>query len=261
MATVLNNNKQKNLITTSDKLKSLRLHGMSERYEEQKNNPDFISSSFDDRFQDLIDHERLSKDTRKVTNLTRQANLSDPSARIEDLLYIKERNLNKEVILNLANGDYITAKQNIIMTGASGSGKTFLANALGVAAIKQLCPVLYIRCPNLIELIADSKAKGIYYKYINKFRNIPLLIIDEWLLYNLSDEDSKYIFEALHDRYNRNSTILASQYNVNVWYERMGKTPLAESILDRFVHNSVRIKLQNDTSMRQLLSKKNARSK
>jgi DNA replication protein DnaC len=203
--------------TTTDMLKKLRLHGMSNRYEEQQQNHEFKAKSFEERFSDLLDHENLDKETRKLGSIVKQANFIDPNARIEDIRYLKERQLNKDLIHSLASGEYIHLHKNIIITGASGSGKTFLANALGIAAAKQLIPVCYVRFPELIESITASKINGTYQKVINRYRRIPLLIIDEWLLYNVSQEDSQNMFEAMHSRYNTASTILASQYRVEGW--------------------------------------------
>ena len=143
--------------------------------------------------------------------------------------------------------------QNIIFMGASGNGKTWLANAFGVQACRQLRRVKYIRLPELIDelKVARFEADGSYRKLVNKYRKVDLLLIDEWLLTELSQEDSIHVLEIIEARLHKTSTIFCSQFSPDGWHHKIENVQLADAILDRVVHNSYKILIDGEISMRE----------
>jgi DNA replication protein DnaC len=257
--TNLNNNQ--NLVEENiTKLRLLRLYGIANLYQEQSQDPDIIYQGFDERFNNLINNEQCRKESIKINNLLKKANFEEPSARVEDIIYDKDRCIDKNIIIELSKGIFYNNKQNIFILGASGAGKTYLATAIGIAAVKLLIPVKYTRMPDLLISIKDakeSKDSSKYNKLINVLRNCPILIIDDWLLYELNKEQTSFIMEIIYPRFNKMSTIINSQYQVTGWLKRFGDVTVGEAIMDRLVHNAIRINIQGEKSMREIISNKN----
>lgn len=166
---------------TLEKLKQLRLNGMADLYELQSSDHSYESIGFEERFELLVDSEFARRKSNKLERLIRQATFSDPDASIEGIEYYPDRHIDKQLITKLALGRYIDNHNNIILMGASGNGKTWLANAFGIQACRQFRKVKYIRLPELIDELALAKheADGSYRKLIKRFTKIDLLIIDE----------------------------------------------------------------------------------
>lgn len=238
---------------TLDKLTAMRLSGMYEAYEQQSNNKDIHSLSFEERFSLLVDAEYARRQTNKLSRLINQATFSNSEACMEDIEYYPDRHLDKELMIRLSTGKYLEDGINIILMGASGNGKTWIANALGNQACRQFRRVKYIRLPVLIDQLklAKYEADGSYRKFITKYRKFDLLIIDEWLLTNLSQEDSLHILEILEARLNKVSTIFCSQFAPEGWHSKIENPQLADAILDRIIHNSFKILLDGEISMRE----------
>lgn len=238
---------------TLNKLKNMRLTGMAEAYENQTEDKEINKLSFEERFNLLIDYEYARRQSNKLQRLIRQAAFSNPEASIEDIEYYPDRHLDKELITRLSTGQYIEDNQNIIFMGASGNGKTWLANAFGVQACRQFKKVKYIRLPELIDelKVARFEADGSYRKLVNKYRKVELLIIDEWLLTELNQEDSIHILEIIEARLHKTSTIFCSQFGPDGWQQKIENVQLADAILDRVVHNSYKILIDGEISMRE----------
>lgn len=181
------------------------------------------------------------------------ATLSDPSASVEHIEYHPERRLDKKLILELASGNYIKNHHNMILMGASGNGKTWLANALAIQACRQFYKVKYIRLPELLDELAVAKyeADGSFRKLIQKYRTIDLLILDEWLLTELPQEHVLHLLEIIEARLKRSSTIFCSQFAPEGWHVKLGQAQIADAILDRIVHDSYKILVDGETSMRE----------
>lgn len=238
---------------TLRKLREMKMGGMAELYQQQSDNKDYQDMDFDDRFNLLIDHEYDRRKSNKLNRLIKQATFNEPTAAIEDIEYHPDRNLDKDLILELATGNYIRNHHNIILMGASGNGKTWISNAFGVHACRQFYKVKYIRLPELLDELAVAKyeADGSFRKLVQKYRKIDLLILDEWLLTELSEQDVLHVLEIVEARLKRTSTIFCSQFSPEGWHSKLGQAQVADAILDRIVHDSYKILLDGEVSMRE----------
>lgn len=238
---------------TLRKLTEMRLGGMAELYEAHANHPEYADMTFDQRFNLLVDYEFSKRQSNKLERLIRQATFKEPTASIEDIEYHPDRHLDKQQILELASGNYISQHHNIILMGASGNGKTWIANAFGVQACRQFYKVKYIRLPELIDELTAAKyeADGSFRKLVSKYRKIDLLIIDEWLLFPLSQADSLHVFEIIEARLKNASTIFCSQFAPEGWHTKIENVQLADAILDRIIHDSYHILIDGEVSMRE----------
>lgn len=238
---------------TSAKLAELKLSGMLESYHVQMTNKDYQSMSFEDRFNLMVDLEYSRRKNNKLQRLIKAANFRNSTASIEDIEYHTDRNLDKNLILKLASGIYLEDHHNLILMGASGNGKTYIANAFGMQACRQHYNVKYIRLPELLDELTISKnqADGSFRKIINKYKKVQLLIIDEWLLTDLSLENSTFLLEIIESRLKTASTIFCSQFHPEGWHAKLGNPQIADAILDRIIHDSYQILVDGKVSMRE----------
>lgn len=238
---------------TLRKLTEMRMGAMAELYEQQNQNKEYNNMNFDDRFNLLIDYEYDRRKTKKLERLIKQATFNDPTAAVEDIEYHPDRKLDKNLVLELATGNYIQNHHNVILMGASGNGKTWIANAFGVQACRQFYKVKYIRLPELLDELAVAKyeADGSFRKIIQKYKKIDLLILDEWLLTELSEEHVLHVLEIIEARLKRTSTIFCSQFSPEGWHSKLGQAQIADAILDRIVHDSYKILVDGEISMRE----------
>lgn len=240
-----------------EQLKTLRCQGMLEAYQEQLNTPDIHRLSFDERFALLIEREYLARENRKLTNRLRQAKLKEDAC-IEDVDYSSERNLSKTVITRLAECSWISKKENVLITGPTGAGKTWLSCAFANQACRQGYGARYIRLPKLFQAINISKADGSYIKLMEYVAKLSLLVLDDWGLVPMSDDNRRDLLEIIDDRYHRSSTLITSQLPVQEWYESIGDATLGDAIMDRLIHNAHRIEIKGP-SMRAVIAKKKAK--
>jgi DNA replication protein DnaC len=238
---------------TLTKLHEMKLSGMAEAYKEQALNKDFQKMSFEDRFSLLVDLEHSRRKTNKLQRLIKTATFLNSKACIEDMEYHEDRRLDRELILKLASGTYIQDSHNIILKGPTGSGKSFLATAFGVSACRQFYNVKYIRLPELLDELTLAKlaADGSYRKSIKKYTKVDLLILDEWLLTDLSTDEAAILLEITEARHKVASTIFCSQIDPSGWHIKLGNETIAEAILDRIIHDSYQILIDGDVSMRE----------
>lgn len=244
---------------TIDKMVEMRLTAMADAFSIQADDPKMLDIPFADRVAMLVDAEYTSRKGNRLKRLIRGAEFEQPDAHIADVNYSSGRKLNKELILRLASCEYITEYHNVFITGKSGSGKTYLACALGMEACKQYYKTYFIRLPDLLMALAEARENGNYLKVLTKYANVTLLIIDEWLMLKPTEAEQRDIFELIHRRRKKSSTIFCSQVHWDGWYEQLGgdASPLADAILDRIVYDAYRIHIQsidskNDKSMREV---------
>ncbi|MFD1039399.1 IS21-like element helper ATPase IstB [Virgibacillus byunsanensis] len=238
---------------TLSKLHEMKLNGMAESYKEQASNKEFQKMNFEDRFSLLVDLEHSRRKSNKLQRLIKTATFLNSNACIEDIEYHEDRRLNKEMILKLASCNYIQDSHNIILKGATGSGKSYIASAFGVAACRQFYKVKYIRLPELLDELSLAKlaADGSYRKSIKIYTKVDLLILDEWLLTDLSTDEAAIILEITEARHKLASTIFCSQIDPSGWHIKLGNETIAEAILDRIIHDSYQILIDGEVSMRE----------
>ena len=229
---------------TIEILKSLKQHGMIEALEEQQQTPAVQALSFEERIALIVDRERLYRDNQRRSRLLRGAHLKVSEASIEDISYKAARGLDKRQIATLATGEWIRRSQNILITGATGTGKTWISCALAQQVCRQGASVTYWRVSRLIEELRVSHGDGSYIKLLKTISKTSLIVLDDFGLTALSAQDRTDLLEIPDDRINTGSTLIASQLPVDTWHAYLGEPTLADAILDRIVHTSHRIELK-----------------
>ena len=233
---------------TISKMISMKLSGMVDGYQHQEGTPEFTKMSFEERFQLLIDHEYDRRKSNTLKRLIKSANFQDSQACIEDIEYHEDRKLEKMRILELSSCNYIRQTNNIIIKGPTGAGKSYIAQAFG-----QHHTVKYVRLPELLDelMVEQYRNDDSYRKSIKKLCKVDLLILDEWLLIDISPEQAALVLEIVEMRYKLKSTIFCSQTDPQGWPHKLGNGIVAEAIMDRIVHNSIQLLIDGEISMRE----------
>ena len=237
---------------TIEKLKSLRLSGFIEALEEQNELSSFQELNFEERLGLLVDREFVKRKSNRIQRLIQQAKFQNPNACIENIRYGPERHLDKQLILELASGQYIKHAKNVNIFGATGAGKSYLGQALGQNACRIGISTRYVHLPDLLDelKIAREKSSEAFVKLRKYYTNMPLLVIDEWLLFKIDETDCQNLLQICDRRSSRHSTIIISQFSPDEWISQMPVQVAAEAITDRLTSQAIRIILQSKESMR-----------
>jgi len=236
--------------TTITKLHDMKLSVMASSFKNQLVDKAFAEITFEERFGILVDAEWTARKNNRLKRLIRKADYVFPNACLEDIEYHSDRKLDKALITRLGACNYINEYHNVIILGATGSGKTYLANALGMTASRNFYTVRYIRLPDLLGELAIARAEGNYRKVIKQYKQVKLLILDEWMLYPLKEAEARDLLEIAECRHKKASTIFCSQFEVGGWHKKIGESTLADAICDRIVHDSYTIVIGGKDSMR-----------
>ncbi len=231
---------------TLENLRTLKLHAMARALESQTKLKEARELSFEERFGMLVDAELLERDNKRTDSRLRRAKLR-LTACMEDLKVKSSRGLDRTLSTSLATCDWIRDKRNLLITGATGAGKTYLSCALAQAACRNGFSAIYYRASNLFDELALAKADGRYRKVLASLEKRRLLIVDDFGLEKLTSENRRDMLEIMEQRYNECSTIITSQFAVDLWHDIIGDPTIADAILDRLVHNAHEIKLKGKT--------------
>lgn len=238
------------LITaTLDKLRALNLDGMARALAEQMEHADYAALSFEERLGLVVDREAQDRDNRRLERHLKAAKLRW-DASVEDVEFRHPRGLDRGQFLSLADARWVGAHQNILVTGPTGSGKTYIACALAHAAIRRGHTALYLRVPRLLGDLALARADGRLPRVLAAWARVDVLILDDFALRPLLPEQTADLLEVIEDRSGRRSTIVASQLPVRLWHDALTEATLADALLDRVIHNAHRIELRGESLRR-----------
>lgn len=237
---------------TITKLKAMRLPAFSEAYQKQaENEMEYQSLSFHERLALIVDAEYDSRHNNNIKRLIKNARFVNSSAFLGNIEYLPDRHLNRELLESLADNGYIRQSLNIILVGATGCGKTYISNALGVNACQSGYKVKYIRLPELFSEFEAARIQGKYQQLMKQYQKYALMILDEFLLVPAADTEQRDLLELMEYRRGHSSTIICSQFTPEGWHERLGGGALADSILDRIIPSAYTMVINGDISMRQ----------
>jgi DNA replication protein DnaC len=237
---------------TIKKLKLMRLPAFAEAYEKQiDNEAEYLSLSFHERIMLMVDAEFDSRHNNNIKRLIKNAGFTSSSAFLGNVDYLPDRHLNRDLLESLADNEYICKGLNVILIGATGCGKTYIANALGVNAYQSGYKTRYIRLPELFCELEAARIQGKYQQVMKQYQKYSLVILDEFLLIPTSEQEQRDLLELTEYRCRQTSTIFCSQFIPEGWHERLGGSALADSILDRIVPSAYTMKIDGDVSMRQ----------
>lgn len=226
---------------TTDRLRTLCLRAMAEAYVAQRQDQATLAMDFDARLALLVDAEILSRENRKLTRYLKEAKLRIPQACLENIEYAPRRELDRALVRQLATGRWILEHRNVLITGATGVGKTYLACALGQQACRQGYRTLYRRLPRLFQELALARADGTYATLLGRLARLDCLIIDDWGLGTPTDVQRQDLLEVIEDRDAARSTVITSQLPRDDWHVFLGDPTVADAVIDRLVHNAYTI--------------------
>jgi len=236
---------------TLEQLNELRLHALAQAWQAQHEDPSTDDLSFDDRLALLVEAEWMDRQNKRLSRLLREAKLRIAGACLEDIEYAKERKLDRALIRQLATGRWIEAHHNVVITGATGVGKTYVACALAQQACRRGYRVLYRRMPRLFDELTLARADGTYAKLLARFARTDVLVLDDWGLAPVQDVERRDLLEIMEDRHGLRATIWTSQIPVAKWHDHLGDPTVADAICDRLLHNAHRIVLQGPSRRKQ----------
>lgn len=229
---------------TIEKLRTMRLDAMATSYVEQQQKSDIVELGFDERFGLLVDVEYLARENKRLTRRLREAKLKLTQACVEDIDFPSQRGLDKGLIRQLASCAWVQEHQNVLITGLTGTGKSFIASALANQACRKGFRALYCRTSRLFDELVLARATGMHVRLLGKLARMDVIVLDDWGLKQLADQERLDLLEIFEDRCGTRSTIVTSQLPPDTWHDRIGEPTLADAILDRLLHGAHRIALK-----------------
>ena len=227
-------------------LHSLKLFGLAKGFEERLADPKQASLSHAEFVGLLVQDEKICRDNLRLRRLLKKAKLRQEAA-MEDIDYGASRGLSQQVILELTNPQWVAAHRNVLISGPTGIGKSYIACALGNSAARAGYTVLYMRAPRLFESLQQARGDGSHLKALARLSRVQLLIIDDFLLTPLADWEQRDLLEVIEDRYQLGATVIASQCPMGDWHPAIGDPTLADAICDRLLHNAYKLELRGDS--------------
>lgn len=234
---------------TIEKLNSMKLTAMAKAFADQMQCPDITQLAFEERFGLIVDHQMTDLENRRMQNRLKKAKLRLPAS-LEDIDFKQGRGLDRTTIMSLALNQWVKSHHNILVTGPTGAGKSYLACALAQKACRDGYATLYQRVPRLLQEIGVSRLDGRYAKLITPIIKCEVLILDDLLISPLTKEEQRELLEIVEERYDRKATIVTSQLPVKAWHDAMQDPTLADAILDRLVHNAYKLELKGESMRR-----------
>lgn len=224
-------------------LNAMKIFGMAKGLEQRIANAKHAELSHAEFIGLLVQDEKTYRDNKRLNRLLSNAKLRQQAA-IEDIDYKHPRGLNKQILLEISNSEWIGASRNVLISGPTGVGKSYIACALGNLAARNGYTTLYVRAPRLLELLGQSLGDGSHLKTLTRLAKVQLLIIDDFLISPLCELARKDLLEIIEDRYGRAATVITSQYITKDWHHNIGDPTLADAICDRLLHNAYKIELK-----------------
>ena len=240
---------------TLEKMHALKLNAMVTAWLAQRADTAAHELDFDARLALLVEAEVLARDNKRLKKLLYDAKLRIPGACLEDLEYSAKREINRALIRQLAVGGWIAEHQNIIVTGPTGVGKTYLGCAFGQLACRLGFRVLYRRVPRLFEELALAHADGSYTRLLTRFAKMDVLILDDWGIAPLGEQQRQDVLEILEDRHGVRSTVVTSQLPIDTWHDHIGNPTIADAVLDRLVHNAHKLTMKGPSRRKETAPK------
>lgn len=234
---------------TIEKLNSMKLTAMARAFADQMQCPDMAQLCFEERFGLIVDYQITDLENRRMQNRLKAARLR-LSASIEDLDFRQGRGVDRSQVMALAGNQWVKSHHNILVTGPTGAGKSYLACALAQKACRDGHSVIYQRVPKLLQELAVSRLDGRYNKLIAPINKCEVLILDDLLISPVSREEQRELLEIVEERYDRKATVVTSQLPVKAWHDAMQDPTLADAILDRLVHNAYKLELKGESMRR-----------
>ena len=243
------------LSTLTQQLDTLGFSGFKAALLRQSEDANYTRLSFEERLYQLLEAEQSERRDKKIKRLLSQAKLKDRQASLDAVEYSAKRGVERSQILSLASGEYITKGQNVLITGATGTGKSFLAQALAKQAIFEGYSARYYRVTRLLEEIKISRLEGSYTKTLQKLSRINLLILDDFGVTPLKADELSDLFEVIEERTLSGSTIITAQLPVKEWHNYLGNATIADAMMDRLIYSAHRIEMKGE-SMRKVMAQK-----
>jgi DNA replication protein DnaC len=237
---------------TREKLATLRLTAMADAWEQQRRDARSSELPFDERFGMLVEAEHSARHNRKLARLLKDAELRIAGACLEDIECSAARGLEKAMVRQFAQDNWVNDHLNVLITGATGVGKSYLANAIAQGACRRGRRVLYRRLPRLFEELGLAKASGTYAKTLSKLASAEVLVLDDLGIQKIMEAERNDLLEVLEDRYGKSSTVVTSQLPIPKWHEWLGDPTAADAILDRLVHNAYKLELKGSSRRKEI---------